>query len=99
RCACAITSANYPAALLLENEPNAQARDCMSRKPRRQKPSRRDITIHRRTPPGASPGQVIADPSHPKPTIHVTAFDEAGVTDQDVPDPAAARALVGRHAL
>jgi magnesium transporter len=70
----------------------------MSRKPRRQKPSRRDITIHRRTPPGASPGQVIPDPSQPKPTIHVTAYDEAGVTDQDVPDPAAARAMVGRRA-
>ena len=71
----------------------------MSRKPRRQKPSRRDITIHRRTPPGASPGQVIPDPSQPKPTIQVLAFDQERVVTHDVPDAAAARALVGRHAL
>jgi magnesium transporter len=71
----------------------------MSRKPRRQKSSRRDITIHRRTPPGASPGQVIPDPSHPKPAIHVISFDQDRVVMQDAADPAAARALVGRHAV
>jgi len=71
----------------------------MSRKHHRQKPSRRDITIHRRTPPGASPGQVIPDPSQPKPTIQVLAFDQERVVTHDVPDAAAARALVGRHAL
>ena len=61
----------------------------MSRKPRRQKPSRRDITIHRRTPPGASPGQVIADPSQPKPTIQVLAFDQ----DDNAPARALGKAL------
>jgi magnesium transporter len=71
----------------------------MSRKPRRQKPSRRDITIHRRTPPGSSPGQVIPDPSQPRPTISVTSFDETGLTTHEVPDPAAARALVGRRTV
>ena len=71
----------------------------MSRKPRRHKSSRRDITIHRRTPPGTSPGQVVADPSQPKPTIQIVAFGEDGVTTEDVPDPAAARAAVGRRTM
>src|SRR5262245_636567 len=71
----------------------------MSRKHRRQKPSRRDMTIHRRTPPGASPGQVVADPSQPKPKIEVIGFDLEGLVTQEVPDAAAARALVGRRAL
>jgi magnesium transporter len=66
---------------------------------RRRKPSQRDITIHRRTPPGASPGQVIPDPSHPRPTIHVLSFGEDGITAHDAPDPAAAWAVVGRRAL
>jgi magnesium transporter len=71
----------------------------MSRKHRRAKPSRRDITIRRRTPPGASPGQVIPDPSQPKPTINVLAFGEDGVTSEAVPDAATARAMVGRRAM
>jgi magnesium transporter len=66
---------------------------------RRNKPSPRDIKVHRRTEPGASPGQVIPDPAHPPPSIHVIAWGPHGYVEQDVPDIEAAHAFVGRSQL
>jgi magnesium transporter len=66
---------------------------------RRNKPSPRDIKIHRRTEPGASPGQVIADPSQPKPTFHVIAWGPGGLIEEDVPSIGAAHQFVGRNTL
>ena len=71
----------------------------MSRKHRRRKPSPRDIKIHRRTEPGASPGQVIPDPTHSQPTIHVIAWGPSGLVEQDAPDIAAAHQFVSRSTL
>ncbi|MEX2175098.1 MAG: magnesium/cobalt transporter CorA [Pirellulaceae bacterium] len=56
----------------------------MSRKHRRRKPSPRDIRVHRRTPPGASPGQVVADPAQPAPSIQVIGFSATQMIDQSV---------------
>jgi magnesium transporter len=70
----------------------------VSRKHRR-KTSQRDMKIHRRTPPGASPGQVIPDPQHPQPTIQVLAFGNGGVAEVNVPTIDAAHALVAKHDL
>jgi magnesium transporter len=67
----------------------------VSRKKRKASP--RDIKIHRRTPPGASPGQVIADPTQPAPRIDVIAFGQQGVVEQSVPTIDAAHHFVGRH--
>jgi magnesium transporter len=68
----------------------------VSRKKRR-KPSPRDIKIHRRTLPGASPGQVIPDPTHPAPRIDVIAFGQQGLVEQSVPSIDAAHQFVGRQ--
>ncbi len=70
----------------------------MSRRNRR-KPSQRDLKVHRRTQPGASPGQVIPDPSHPKPTIQVLACSAGRLVEQEVPTIDAAHAMVGQHEL
>lgn len=69
------------------------------RRKNRRKPSQRDIKIHRRTPPGASPGQVIADPAQPAPKIDVIAFGPQGLVEKDLPTIDAAHQLVGRHEL
>ncbi len=70
----------------------------MSRK-KRHKPSSPDIKVHRRTKPGSSPGQVIPDPRHPPPTIHVTAFGPQGVVEKEVTTIDAAHQFVGRHEI
>jgi magnesium transporter len=53
--------------------------------------------IQRRTQPGASPGSIVADPSQPKPTIHVIAYGAGDLIERQVADPAAAHALVGQR--
>ena len=55
----------------------------MSRKQRR-KPPPRDIKVHRRTVPGASPGLVLPDPTQPQPVIHVIAYGANGVEEAEV---------------
>jgi magnesium transporter len=70
----------------------------MSRRHRR-KPSQRDLKIHRRTQPGASPGQVIPDPTHPQPTIQVMACRPGTILEVEVPTIDGAHALVGEHEL
>jgi len=58
------------------------------------------MKIHRRTQPGASPGQVISDPSHPQPTIQVMACCQSGkILEVEVPTMDSAHALVGQHDL
>lgn len=42
----------------------------MSKNPRR----RRKLAFHRRTPPGAAPGTLVADPASAKPVVRVMAF-------------------------
>ncbi|MEX2287646.1 MAG: magnesium/cobalt transporter CorA [Planctomycetaceae bacterium] len=39
--------------------------------------------FHRRTAPGAQPGTVIIDPESPKPKIHVIAYGDDGVEEND----------------
>src|SRR5438067_1701803 len=67
----------------------------VSRKHRR----RHAPKIVRRTQPGAPPGEVVADPSQPKPQIHVIAYGPSEIVEQDAADAAAAHALVGQHAV
>jgi magnesium transporter len=57
------------------------------------------VRIHRRTQPGAPPGVVLADPSQPRPTIHVMAIGPDKVLEPSVANPDEAYALVGRHPL
>jgi magnesium transporter len=65
----------------------------------RHKPSRRDLRIRRRTQPGASPGQVLPDPSHPQPTIQVLAHGPDGIVEREVPTIDAAHAMMGQQDL
>lgn len=65
----------------------------MSRKNRRRSAPK----IQRRTAPGASPGSIVADPSQPKPTIHVLAYGPAELVDKQVATAAEAHGLVGQH--
>src|SRR3954467_9049730 len=65
----------------------------MSRKNRRRSAPK----IQRRTAPGASPGSIVADPSQPKPTIHVMAYGPADLVDRQVATAADAHALVGQQ--
>src|SRR6266481_5445463 len=67
----------------------------MSRKHRR----RHAPKIVRRSAPGAPPGVVIADPSQPKPEIHVMAYGPGDLVENDVSDAAAAHAVVGQRAV
>lgn len=69
----------------------------MSRKSKRRKSPARDITIHRRTEPGSSPGVIVPDPEQPRPEIHVLAYGSNGVVERDVADPDLAHALVGQQ--
>jgi magnesium transporter len=71
----------------------------VSRKNKRRKPAERDRRVHRRTQPGAPPGVVLPDPSHPKPVIHVIAYGASGVVEREVATADEAYALVGQHAL
>ena len=70
----------------------------MSRKNRRRN-SPSDIKVHRRTEPGAPPGSVVADPSQPKPVIHVIAYGTNGVVDKVLNSVDEAFAFVGQQPL
>ena len=70
----------------------------MSKKHRR-KAQTPDIKIHRRTPPGTSPGVIVPDPTHTKPVIQVMAFGPAGVTERVVANPEESLALTRSHAV
>jgi magnesium transporter len=69
----------------------------MSRRNKRRKLPKKEISIHRRTEPGASPGMILPDPSHHAPTIHVIAYGANGVLERDVKTADEARALVGQN--
>ncbi|WP_254512563.1 magnesium/cobalt transporter CorA [Anatilimnocola floriformis] len=64
---------------------------------RKHKPQRPELKVKNRTKPGSSPGQITPDPSQPKPTIHVIAYGNAGVTETDVPDVNDLPALLYKH--
>lgn len=49
--------------------------------------------FRRRTPPGASPGTITADPAAPSPVLSVIAFGPGEVHDERITDLAAVRAL------
>ena len=51
-------------------------------------------TIRRRTPPGAVPGTVTADPDAPKPRITVMAFGPEGMVEQPIAEPHEAAAFI-----
>ena len=67
----------------------------MSRKHRH----RRAPKVVRRTEPGAAPGQVIADPSQPKPRINVLAYGAGEAVEMQVRSPEEAKSLVGRRPM
>jgi len=70
----------------------------VSRKNRR-KPPPREIKVHRRTEPGSSPGQVLADPAQPQPVMHVIAYGASGVVEAEVKTADEAHALVGKQPM
>lgn len=49
--------------------------------------SRRTFKIHRRTPPGASPGQVVSDPQACPTEIRLIAYGPAGFVEERLRDP------------
>lgn len=65
----------------------------MSRKNRH----RRVPKVVRRTEPGASPGLIAPDPSHPKPEIQVIAYGTSDLIEKEVSSVAEARAIVGQR--
>jgi magnesium transporter len=71
----------------------------VSRKNNRRKPPEDDRRVHRRTQPGAPPGVVLPDPSHPRPVIYVLAYGTRGVVEREVATADEAHALVGQHPL
>lgn len=71
----------------------------MSRKNKRRKQPPHEIKVHRRTEPGASPGLILPDPAHHKPTIHVIAYGASGVVEREVATPDEAHQLVAQHAV
>jgi magnesium transporter len=66
----------------------------MARKARRRKPRTRP---YRRTPPGASPGTLVADPHAFPPVLDVMAFGPDGVEEKRIERPADLRSHLGRH--
>lgn len=66
---------------------------------RRRKAARRDMTVSRRTQPGAAPGLVLADPSSPRPVIHVMAYGSEDFAEFDAATPDAACDQIGKHPL
>jgi magnesium transporter len=69
----------------------------MSRRNKRRKLPPREIKVHRRTEPGTSPGMILPDPAHHKPTIHVMAYGANGVVERDVAGPDQAREIVNQQ--
>lgn len=53
--------------------------------------------FRRRTPPGASPGTIINDPSLPRPVMRVMAYGPGGCIEGECQSPDDAAALRGRH--
>lgn len=47
---------------------------------------RRRPRIHRRTPPGASPGTIVAPPNAPRPIIRVIAYGSDAVEEREIKD-------------
>jgi magnesium transporter len=68
----------------------------VSRKNRRRQ-SPREITIRRRTQPGAAPGLVVPDPAQPKPEIQTIAYGGDAIVERTVASAEEARALVGQQ--
>ncbi len=56
----------------------------MSRKSKRKG---RKLELERRTPPGSSPGTLVADPGAAPSTIHVIAYGPGGILEKTVADP------------
>jgi len=52
--------------------------------------------VRRRTPPGAVPGSVVADPQAPRPVIHALAYGPDDFVEQDIQHPGQLRGLLGR---
>jgi len=52
--------------------------------------------LERRTPPGASPGTLIADPNAPRPIIRVIAYSPDGITEQTIENVEYVRNFVGK---
>lgn len=74
----------------------------MSRSRRRQaarQAAREEMTVHRRTQPGAAPGLVLVDPSAPRPVIHVMACGSEQCVEFDAASADAACDLIGKHPL
>jgi len=68
----------------------------MSRKSRSRLRHRRP-RIRRRTPPGASPGTVKADPAAPRPQIRVIAYGSQQLVERQLESARDVKALVGQH--
>jgi magnesium transporter len=63
---------------------------------------RRRPLFRRRTPPGASPGTLVADPAAKKPVVRVMAYDSQNLVERDLRTPAEIDdlpALVERYAV
>ncbi len=58
---------------------------------------RRRKRFHKRTPAGASPGTLIADPAAPRPRLSVLAYGPGEVVDRAIDDPESVRPLLGKH--
>jgi magnesium transporter len=48
---------------------------------------KRGLKIRRTSPPGSAPGTLIADPDAPPPKLHVLAYREDDITEQEIADP------------
>ncbi|MDX1946756.1 MAG: magnesium/cobalt transporter CorA [Pirellulaceae bacterium] len=55
--------------------------------------------VHRRSAPGSSPGEVLPDPAHPKPVIHVIGYGPDYLIDRDPATPDEAHAFVGQQTM
>lgn len=53
----------------------------------------------RRTPPGASPGTLVADPNAALPAIRVIAYGPGAIEEAEITDLASLPAYLGRHAV
>ncbi|MEW5763345.1 MAG: magnesium/cobalt transporter CorA [Acidobacteriota bacterium] len=57
---------------------------------------RHKAMIRRQTPPGAPPGTLVADPSAPKPLLHIVAYGPDGFREVETEDPEALAAYIGK---
>lgn len=53
--------------------------------------------FHRRTPPGAPPGSLVADPAAPRPVLRVIAYGPDRCAEKEIQSPAEVRAFLGQY--